>query len=244
MTALQRLFGRRRSFGVREVPQRLLLSLLLRATRNGSFAKLLGEPHGRLRPSHDGGDFLGERVLTDDGKVQLAPPALLERIGELEPAFEAERSAAGELRLITKRHVKTHNSWTHNHEAFAGEGATNHVYVNPQDAARLGLEDGGLADVRSKTGAVRLPVRLLPDLEPGTVALPHGWGHQHARGLSWAGRTAGVNVNLLAADGPAAVDPVSGMAHLTGIPVEVTPAAGERDPASWAGIPNGEAAGA
>jgi formate dehydrogenase len=45
-----------------------------------------------------------------------------------------------------------------------------------------------------------------------------------------------VNVNLLAADGPSAADPLSGMAHLTGIPVEVTPAAGERDPRSWSGL--------
>jgi len=84
---------------------------------------------------------------------------------------------------------------------------------------------------------VRLPVRLLPDLMPGTVALPHGWGHQHARGLSNASRTGGVNVNLLAADGPAAADPISGMAHLTGIPVEVELARGERDPTSWSGLP-------
>jgi hypothetical protein len=83
---------------------------------------------------------------------------------------------------------------------------------------------------------VRLPVRWLADLQPGTVALPHGWGHQHARGLSAASRTAGVNVNLLAADGPKGADPISGMAHLTGIPVEVSPATGERDPRSWSGI--------
>jgi hypothetical protein len=45
-----------------------------------------------------------------------------------------------------------------------------------------------------------------------------------------------VNVNLLAADGPDAVDPSSGMAHLTGIPVEIRPAGGAPDPASWSGL--------
>ena len=69
--------------------------------------------------------------------------------------------------------------------------------------------------------------------------MPHGWGHQHARGLSVAAKTAGVNVNLLAADGPAGADPVSGMAHLTGIPVEVTPAAGAREEGSWSGVAAG-----
>jgi formate dehydrogenase len=45
-----------------------------------------------------------------------------------------------------------------------------------------------------------------------------------------------VNVNLLAADGPDEIEQVSGMAHLTGIPVEVRPAAGPVAPDSWSGI--------
>jgi hypothetical protein len=73
----------------------------------------------------------------------------------------------------------------------------------------------------------------------GTVVLPHGWGHQHATGLSVASRTSGVNVNLLAADGPDEIERVSGMAHLTGIPVEVSPAAGPHAEDSWSGIAQG-----
>jgi formate dehydrogenase len=73
-------------------------------------------------------------------------------------------------------------------------------------------------------------------MTPGTVALPHGWGHQHATGLSVASRARGVNANLLAADGPTKLEPLSGMAHLTGIPVEVRPAAGPLAPDSWSGI--------
>jgi formate dehydrogenase len=236
---LQRLAGRRRTSGIREVPQRLLLSLLLRLTRNGGFAALLREPHGRPRPEVGGGDFLGQRVLTDDGLVRLAPPQFLAAARELDAAFARERAQADGLRLITRRHVKTHNSWTHNDEAFARPNETNHLYLHPDDGARLGLRDGDLADVRSATGRVRIPVRWLPDLQPGTVALPHGWGHQHARGLSAASRTSGVNVNLLAADGVRGADPLSGMAHLTGIPVEVTPASGPRDPRSWSGLAGG-----
>ena len=72
---------------------------------------------------------------------------------------------------------------------------------------------------------------------PGTVALPHGRGHPHARGLSVASKTAGVNVNLLAADGAEGLERVSGMAHLTGIPVAVRRAEGPRDTSSWSGIP-------
>ncbi|NNL64706.1 MAG: molybdopterin-dependent oxidoreductase, partial [Myxococcales bacterium] len=238
MVGLQRLLGRRHPSGLREVPQETLLSALLRIAGEGSFAKLLRSPHGRARPDHAGGDFLGQRVLTDDGKVALAPSELLAEAADLEARFETERRDAHGLRLITKRFVKTHNSWTHNApEYLRGEGDTNYLYMNPDDAKARGLAEGDLADVTSGTDVVRIPVKLLPDLMPGSVALPHGWGHQHARGLSVASRTHGVNVNLLAADGPEAVERVSGMARMTAIPVEVAPAEGAREPTSWSGRP-------
>jgi formate dehydrogenase len=220
------------------VPQEALLSLLLRVTGQPSFDALLAKTHGVLRPPHRAGDFLGRRVTTPDGRVHLAPPALLELARErIEPAFARARANADRLLLITKRAVTTHNSWTHNHAKFVeGERGENRLHLHPEDAARLGLADGAIADVSTDVATVRLPVRLNGDLMPGTVALPHGWGHQHAPGLSVASRTRGVNVNLLAADGPARLEPLSGMAHLTGFVVDVRPAAGPRDVTSWSGI--------
>lgn len=220
------------------IPQEALLSLLLRITGQGSFKALLAHEHGRARPAHAQSDFLGSRVTTPDGKVQLAPAALVDAARGLDAAFEVERSRAGQLKLISKRHVKTHNSWTHNHEEFVtGDGGTNYLYLHPDDAAELGLADGALADVTSATATVRVPVQLLSDLTRGSVALPHGWGHQMAKGLSVASKTRGVNVNVLAADGPDRIERLSGMAHLTGIPVDVRPAAGPQDPTSWSGLP-------
>jgi anaerobic selenocysteine-containing dehydrogenase len=174
-------------------------------------------------------------VVTDDGRVDLAPARLLEQARKLEADFERELAHPDQLRLVTRRAVSTHNSWTHNVARFAAPG-TNVLYVNPDDAERLGLAEGQLADVSTDVATVRLPVVTLSDLMPGTVALPHGWGHQHATGLTIASRTRGVNVNLLAADGPGRIERVSGMAHLTGFPVKVRPAAGPQDPSSWSGI--------
>lgn len=94
-----------------------------------------------------------------------------------------------------------------------------------------------MVDVRTKTAAVRVPLQLLSELLPGVCALPHGWGHQHAKGMSVASRTRGVNVNVLAADGADQLERVSGMAHLTGFVVEVTKAAGPQDVESWSGLP-------
>jgi len=58
---------------------------------------------------------------------------------------------------------------------------------------------------------------------PGVVSLPHGWGHGvPGTRLQVAAEFAGVNSNILT-DG-SVVDPLSGNAALTAIPVQVTPA--------------------
>ena len=218
------------------IPQELFLSGLLRATKQGSFKKLLKEKHGRLRPGHEPGSFLSKRVIHEDRKVHLAPEVLLEQSKKLEADFALELETKDRLKLISKRAITTHNSWTHNIEDFvSGERSTNHLYMHPDDAARAGVEDGSLADVSTKTATVRLPVKILSELMPGTVALPHGWGHQDSK-MSVASKTTGVNVNLLAADGPDDIERVSGMAHLTGFVVEVKPAAGALNPDHWSGI--------
>lgn len=231
-TALELL--RRRDTGL---PQEAILSGILRLGRQGSFRSLLRHPHGRARPEHVPGDFLGERVLTEDGRVHLDDPELIRALSERLPRLEAELPGDARLRLITRRETETHNSgWTRNTPALCGgQGATNHLYMHPDDAAARGLEDGDAVEVESDTGRVRLPVRFLADLMPGTVAMPHGWGHQHAKGLSTSGQSAGVNVNLLPADGPEALDALSGMARLTGIPVKVSRSADPINPRSWSG---------
>lgn len=224
------------------LPIRLILDLVLRLGKLGRFRDLAAAPQGlpwRGGPKPE--SYLGKRVVTDDGKVHLAPALLMADARRLDAIFEAEqaRYARGELRLISKRLHSTHNSWTQNiAELTNGEmGQTNHVYLHPADAERLGLVEREPADIHSATAIIRLPVKLLDSLMPGTVAIPHGWGHQHAKGLGIASRLAGANVNLLAADGPDAVETVSGMAHLTGIPVRVERAAGPIDVTSWSGVP-------
>jgi formate dehydrogenase len=218
------------------IAQKAVLSMILRGTRQGGFNKLMREPHGRIRPDHQAETFLGKRVITDDARVDLAPRVLVEQAAKLEADFESERANTGRLKLITRRAVTTHNSWTHNLGEFVeADRVTNYLYMHPDDARAAGLVDGALADVTTDTATVRVPIKLLPELMPGTVALPHGWGHQAAKGLSVASQTRGVNVNLLSPDGPDRIEKVSGMAHLTGFLVEVKAAAGELAH-DWSGI--------
>jgi formate dehydrogenase len=62
---------------------------------------------------------------------------------------------------------------------------------------------------------------LTDEVEPGVIALAHGWGHKG--GWKLANATAGVNVNVLAGAAKEDLEPLAGMAFLNGIPVSVEP---------------------
>ncbi len=200
-----------------------LLGLISRMGKQGGLRTLRRHPHGKALPRIEGDSYLGKRVLTDDGKVQLAPDVFIELGAQrLKSSFDKARQEKNVYRLITKRERFSHNSWTHNDIAFVrGKRQTNYLYLHPEDAQKLGCNDGDMIEVSTDSGAVTLPAAISDDMMPGTVALPHGWGHQQASGLSVASKTLGVNANILAADGPSAIEPLSGMAQFNGFCVSL-----------------------
>ena len=205
---------------------RRFLAIVARAFGLGSLRRLRRTPHGRLLAPHAGGDFLGQRVVTDDGLMCLAPDDLCEAARALDADFEAEHRQRQRLKLISKREQHSHNSWLHNHPKFVeGRRSTNYLYMNPIDAEKAGIASGDMVEVRSRDAAVRLAAQITEDMMVGAVAFPHGWGHQNADGLSVASQTTGANVNLLAASGPESLEYFSGMAKLNGVWVDVVPVA-------------------
>ena len=113
-------------------------------------------------------------MATPDGRVRLAPAAFLAAKDKLERDFERERAFDdSRFRLITRRSHRTHNSWTQNALELTSKGdQSNHLYMHPEDAAKTGLASGDVADVTSEVTTLRLPIRFLPELMRGTVALP------------------------------------------------------------------------
>jgi anaerobic selenocysteine-containing dehydrogenase len=204
---------------------RNLLRAVVATSGQVSWRDLVRNPHGVLLSPNRGGDFLGHRVLTRDGKVDLAPEDLVAEGPEiLEASHARERAQRQVLKLISKREKHSHNSWMHNAPSLvSGPRRTNYLYMHPDDASARRLSEGDMARVRTDHGAVEAPVRLTDDLMPGTIALPHGWGHGAADGLQVARAAAGVNVNRLAPSGPGTVERFAGMTHLTGIPTTVEP---------------------
>ena len=124
--------------------------------------------------------------------------------------------------LVGRRHLRSNNSWMHNIEVLVKGKPRCTLHVHPDDAARLGLADGGVARVTSRVGQVDASVEVTDAVRPGVVSLPHGWGHgPPGSRLGVAAARAGVNSNVLADH--EALDPLSGTSVLNGIPVDVVP---------------------
>jgi anaerobic selenocysteine-containing dehydrogenase len=86
-----------------------------------------------------------------------------------------------------------------------------------------GLADGQPAQVSSRSGSITLAAELTEAMMPGTVSIPHGWGHGlPGVALAVAARQPGVSVNDLTDD--AAIDPLSNNAGLSGVMVSVSTA--------------------
>lgn len=196
-----------------------LLAVLLRWGRHTSLRELRRHPEGVLLPATEPGSFLGHRVATPDGLVDLAPADLLADMDRL-GATEADLSRPGVLRLIGRRDRRSHNSWMHNNPHISQPDG-NAALLHPTDAAERGIVDGATVEVRGAAGAVRLPVSLTEDVARGVVVVPHGWGHA-TTGPRRAQSLAGVNVNDIIPGGPAHMDPVSGQAVMLAHEVEVS----------------------
>ncbi|MGI9132560.1 MAG: molybdopterin dinucleotide binding domain-containing protein, partial [Rhodoferax sp.] len=200
------------------------------ALRCGPYGDGFGKQPGGLTlarvmaASADGGIDLGalqpripELLRTTSGKIELAPPLLLD---DLARARADLGRAAPALVLIGRREVRSNNSWMHNLPVLAKGPARCTLLVHPQDAQRLGLHDGGLARLHNGPRSIDAPVQFSTDMMPGVLSLPHGWGHDLAdTQLTLAAQRPGSNLNALLDD--QLRDPLSGNAVLGGIAVTV-----------------------
>ncbi len=173
-----------------------------------------GVDKGALEPRLD------EVLKTPSGKIELAPEHVTADLPRL--ARSLDRRSDG-LVLVSRRHLRSNNSWMHNVPALVSGRDRCTLLIHPDDAATAGLEDGKSARVSSSAGSLVAPVEVSDEMMPGVVCLPHGWGHDKpGTRLSVAVDHAGVCNNVLAPGD--FIDLPSNNAAINGIPVEVVPA--------------------
>jgi formate dehydrogenase len=176
---------------------------------------------------HEFGQFFNQHVHTDDGRVDCCPADFTARFPALEAQFAALAAESAEtLKLISLREARMMNSWYSNVPRLRTRSHQhNPLHLHPVDAARLGLAEGEMASLTSAAGSLEVSITLDEDLLPGVVAMTHGWGHAETTGMRVAQAFPGVNCNRLLPIGAGSFDPLSGQAHMTGIPVALRPRA-------------------
>jgi anaerobic selenocysteine-containing dehydrogenase len=174
-----------------------------------------------------------EVLRTPSGKIELAPPMLIEQLIEQLARATAETAPpAPALQVIGRRQLRSNNSWMHNLHSLAKGKARCTALVHPDDAARLGLRHAGRGTLRraqadaapgtASAHEIVVDIEISDEMMPGVISLPHGWGHDlpGAR-LKVAAARPGANLNAVLDDRRR--DPLSGNAVLSGVAVELSP---------------------
>jgi anaerobic selenocysteine-containing dehydrogenase len=170
-------------------------------------------------------------IGTKDRKVHLAPDEFVTAARALlDDARRGNNVTAPtdgyDLKLIGRRHLRSNNSWLHNVPSMVKGRDRCTALMHPADATARALADGAPVTVTSRIGSIVVALEVSEDIRPGTIAIPHGWGHREP-GVGWqlAASLPGANVNLL--HDPSHTDTFTGNAAVNNTWVAVTPAAGD-----------------
>jgi anaerobic selenocysteine-containing dehydrogenase len=139
------------------------------------FDAILSSPSG-LTFTIDEQDDSWRRVGTDDGKLHVDVPEMMEMLSALitsdgpphDPAFPMVLSA-GERRSFSANTIIRDPSWRKKDAAGA-------LRVSPADAAELGLADGGRARITTHRATADVTVEISDAMQRGHVSLPNGMG--------------------------------------------------------------------
>jgi len=120
------------------------------------------------------------RVMTPDGRIHASIPELLEELATLrdgapgtgDTAFPFVLSA-GERRSFTANTIFRSPEWRK-------KDPDGLLRINPYDAERLGVADGGRVRLTTKRGSVEVPVEVSDAMQAGHVSLPNGLGTDHS----------------------------------------------------------------
>ena len=184
-----------------------------------SIEKLRENPHGLDLCALQ--SRLPAALRTVNQRINLAAPLFLEDLSRARRVLAAAPVAAeNQLLLISRREVRSNNSWMHNLPRLIKGRNRCTLQMNPADATARHLTEGQKVCVRSRVGAVELPVEITATLMPGVASMPHGYGHARpGTRLAVAHAHAGASINDLTDE--TRLDKLTGNAALSAVPVWV-----------------------
>lgn len=150
--------------------------------------------------------WVHDKVLPE-GRWRVAPDALVDQLGTLR--------SPDALVLIPRRQLRHLNSQLREPELTEGRDDLPQVLIHPRDAQERAIDHDDDVEVRSPTGAVSGRACVTDDIRRGALSVPHGFGDPNACALTSDTRD---------------VDPLTGMALQSGVPVEVVVQSSRADP--------------
>jgi formate dehydrogenase major subunit len=110
--------------------------------------------------------LFGDRFPTPSGRAKFVPCEIAEAADLPDAEFPLVLNTG---RVLEHWHTGTMTRRSHALDALRPGPF---VEVHPDDLARHGLVDGGEVTVRSRRGAIRLPAKANPGVQPGSVFIP------------------------------------------------------------------------
>ncbi|MBL7176808.1 MAG: molybdopterin-dependent oxidoreductase [Desulfobacteraceae bacterium] len=166
----------------------------------------LGEDIFQAIQKHPEGLWIGEAdiekwdhfqaLATEDGRINLHVPEMIDWIQEIDPALESEKLREGEEKypfiMSSGRHMDYNaNTQLRNPDWNKGKRACTAI-IHPGDAEKFGFSDGQMVKVTTEAGEEKIELEVTNATRPGYIMIPHGFG------LVYQGETYGANANRLA----------------------------------------------
>ncbi len=163
-----------------------------------------------------------EKLRTDDGKIHLVVPMILEMIRNMEIPEKVDLSKDRDFPFILQTGERTNytaNTIQRTNEWRETKLPTNYLRMNRKDAEGLGVSDGETVRLVTQRSEVSIPVKVTDDIYPGNLSIPHGFGLLYTNRETGELEQIGVNVNELIASEHR--EPFTGIPYQKHIPCRV-----------------------
>src|ERR1051326_7192161 len=151
------------------------------------YRRILDHPEGVEIARVDPERCFDDNVGFDDGRVRLAPQAMIDEIrraAATPPATDTDYPfvlAAGLRTRWTANTIHRDPKWR------KGRGPHCALNLSPADAKQLGVDEGALLRVSTRRGSLTMPAQIDATLWPGHVWMPNGFGAVVAYGSGGGG---------------------------------------------------------
>ena len=135
-----------------------------------------------------------DHLKTEDGKINLVIPELLDKVREInadEEELALRPNPEFPLVLMAGRHTSMNANTLMRDPAWNKGKRACTLAMHPADAEKLGLADGQQVRITTESGSAEIELEVTDAARPGHLAIPHGFG------LVYDGKPFGVNVNRL-----------------------------------------------